>query len=161
MKQYLLDTSALLTLRDNEPGADRVAEILALAQSSEVRCFGCFITLMEVLYRVWRDEGERPGRLAYTQCLSIGCTRRRNCWSGLRPPRRSIGYPWLTLGLRPALSCLQQSWCIRTRNSKRCRWSRKDYRTNSQNHCYGLRKMLTYMFFVVGAAKQSVFGRVE
>lgn len=71
MKQYLLDTPALLTLRDNEPGADRVAEILALAQSSEVRCFGCFITLMEVLYRVWRDEGERPGRLAYTQCLSL------------------------------------------------------------------------------------------
>jgi predicted nucleic acid-binding protein len=71
VKRYLLDTSALLTLRDNEPGADRVAEILTRAQSSEVQCFGCFITLMEVFYRVWKDEGERAGRLAYTQCLSL------------------------------------------------------------------------------------------
>jgi PIN domain nuclease of toxin-antitoxin system len=29
VKRYLLDTSALLTLRDDEPGADRVAELLA------------------------------------------------------------------------------------------------------------------------------------
>lgn len=31
MKRYALDTSALLTLRDNEPGAERVAEVLHLA----------------------------------------------------------------------------------------------------------------------------------
>jgi hypothetical protein len=29
VKRDLLDTSALLTLRDDEPGADRVAELLA------------------------------------------------------------------------------------------------------------------------------------
>jgi PIN domain nuclease of toxin-antitoxin system len=28
MKGYLLDTSALLTLRDDEPGADRVTDLL-------------------------------------------------------------------------------------------------------------------------------------
>ena len=28
MKRYVLDTSALLTLRDDEPGAERVAEVL-------------------------------------------------------------------------------------------------------------------------------------
>ena len=33
MKRYLLDTSALLTLRDDEPGADRVAELLQSAAS--------------------------------------------------------------------------------------------------------------------------------
>ena len=27
--------------------------------------------LMEVLYRVWKDEGESAGRLAYEQCLSL------------------------------------------------------------------------------------------
>ena len=26
---------------------------------------------MEVLYRVWRDEGEAAGRLAYEQCLAL------------------------------------------------------------------------------------------
>ena len=71
MSNYLLDTSALLTLRDDEPGAERVAEILDLAQRGQARVWSCFITLMEVLYRVWKDEGEVAGRLAYTQCLSL------------------------------------------------------------------------------------------
>ncbi len=71
MKRYLLDTSALLTLRDDEPGAQRVADILRMGQHKQVKCFGCFITLMEVLYRVWRDEGESQGKLAYEQCLAL------------------------------------------------------------------------------------------
>lgn len=71
MRVYLLDTSALLTLRDDEPGAGRVAEILELAQHGSTRCVGCFITLMEILYRVWKDEGEVAGRLAYEQCLAL------------------------------------------------------------------------------------------
>jgi predicted nucleic acid-binding protein len=71
MNRYLLDTSALLALRDNEAGADQVAEILHQAQQSNALCFGCFMSLMEVLYRVWKDEGEQEGRLAYQQCLSL------------------------------------------------------------------------------------------
>lgn len=71
MKRYLLDTSALLTLRDDEPGAERVAEILQQAAKGKTRCYGCFISLMEVLYRVWRDEDEASGRLAYQQCLAL------------------------------------------------------------------------------------------
>ena len=71
MKRFLLDTSALLTLRDNEPGADRVAELLELATQGQVKCFGCFITLMEVLYRVWRDEDQAAGQLAYRQCKTL------------------------------------------------------------------------------------------
>ncbi|MDD5177625.1 MAG: PIN domain-containing protein [Sterolibacterium sp.] len=71
MKRYLLDTSALFALRDDEAGADRVAELLALAGRSKVSCQGCFITLMEILYRVWKDEGEHAGRLAYEQCQSL------------------------------------------------------------------------------------------
>ena len=71
MKRYALDTSALLTLRDDEPGAERVAEVLQLAAKGKARCYGCFISLMEVLYRVWRDEDEASGRLAYQQCLAL------------------------------------------------------------------------------------------
>jgi len=44
VKRYLLDTSALLTLRDDEPGADRVAELLAKARRREAVCLGCFIS---------------------------------------------------------------------------------------------------------------------
>lgn len=71
MKRYLLDTSTLLTLRDDEPGADRVADLLAEARRREAVCLGCFISLMEVLYRAWKDEGEHAGRLAYEQCLAL------------------------------------------------------------------------------------------
>ncbi len=71
MKRYLLDTSALLTLRDNELGAEQVAEILYAAQQGNVQCLGCFMSLMEVFYRVWKDESEQEGRLAYQQCLSL------------------------------------------------------------------------------------------
>lgn len=71
MKRYLLDTSALLTLRDDEQGADRVANLLHQAQRQRVCCLACFITLMEVLYRVWKDEGEQEGRLAYEQCKAL------------------------------------------------------------------------------------------
>jgi predicted nucleic acid-binding protein len=71
MKAYLLDTSALLTLRDDEPGADRVAQLLGGSSLGRAKCLGCFVTLMEVLYRVWRDEDEAAGRLAYEQCHNL------------------------------------------------------------------------------------------
>ena len=71
MKRFLLDTSALLTLRDDEAGAERVAEVLGLAISGKAKCYGCFITQMEVYYRVWRDEDKHAGQLAYQQCLAL------------------------------------------------------------------------------------------
>jgi len=67
MPAFCLDTSAILTLRDDEPGAERVAMLL----DGPDPCFSCFITRMEVLYRVWKDEGERSGRLAYEQLQSL------------------------------------------------------------------------------------------
>jgi predicted nucleic acid-binding protein len=63
----LLDTSALLTLRDDEPGADQVEQALAQPQ----RCYACFLSRMEVLYRVWKDDNERAGRLAYEQLKAL------------------------------------------------------------------------------------------
>ncbi len=63
----LLDTSALLTLRDDEAGAGRVEESL----EQPGRCYACFLSRMEVLYRVWKDEDERAGRLAYEQLKAL------------------------------------------------------------------------------------------
>lgn len=71
MKRWLLDTSALLALRDDEAGADRVETLLQQAQSGRAVCCGCFMSLMELFYRVWKDEGEAAGRLAYAQCRSL------------------------------------------------------------------------------------------
>ena len=63
----LLDTSALLTLRDDDPGAERIEQ----AFEQPDRCYACFLSRMEVLYRVWKDEGERAGRLAYEQLKAL------------------------------------------------------------------------------------------
>jgi predicted nucleic acid-binding protein len=63
----LLDTSALLTLRDDEPGAERVEQALQQPQ----HCHACFLSRMEVLYRVWKDEDGRAGRLAYEQLKAL------------------------------------------------------------------------------------------
>lgn len=71
MNGWLLDTSALLTLRDDEPGAERVAGLLSGAALGEQRCYACFISLMEVYYRVWKDENEAAGHAAYQQCLTL------------------------------------------------------------------------------------------
>lgn len=71
MKRFLLDSSALLTLRDDEPGAQRVAEVLQLASQGKAKCYGCFMSLMEVLYRVWKDESKQAGQLAHQQCLAL------------------------------------------------------------------------------------------
>ncbi len=71
MSGFLLDTSALLTLRSDEPGAERVAALLSHASTGKTECHGCFISLMEVLYRVWNNEGEAAGRTAYAACLRL------------------------------------------------------------------------------------------
>lgn len=55
---FVLDTSALLTLRSDEPGADRVAELLSRAKRGSCQLFACFMTRMELLYLIWREEGE-------------------------------------------------------------------------------------------------------
>ncbi|MFM7238221.1 MAG: PIN domain-containing protein [Cyanobium sp.] len=63
----LLDPSALLTLRDDETGAARLERALEQPQ----RFHNCFLTCMEVLYRVWKDEDERACRLAYEQLKAL------------------------------------------------------------------------------------------
>jgi predicted nucleic acid-binding protein len=74
MSGFLLDTSALLALRDNEPGAERVAALLEAASRGELACHGCFMSQMELLYRVWKDEGEEAARGAYSICLHLPIT---------------------------------------------------------------------------------------
>ncbi|MFT4197943.1 MAG: PIN domain-containing protein [Pseudoxanthomonas sp.] len=71
MERYLFDTSAPVALRDTEPGEQRVADLLARADTGELQCHGCFITLMEMLYRVWKDEGEAAARETHAMCLAL------------------------------------------------------------------------------------------
>ena len=88
MAAYVLDTSALLALHYNEPGSERVAEVLRQAVESAVGSlvpgvvvFGCFMSLMELLYRVWKTEGEVAGRRAYAAAQALPIT-----WVHESPP---------------------------------------------------------------------------
>lgn len=58
----VLDTSALLALRGDEAGADRVERLLADAKAGRSTLLASFMTRMELLYVVWRDEGEASAR---------------------------------------------------------------------------------------------------
>ncbi len=73
MKRFLLDTPAILTLRDDEAGADRLAEMPDLASRGKANCYGCFTTLMEVLYRVWPDEDKVAGLLSIADAWIAAC----------------------------------------------------------------------------------------
>ena len=50
MSRYVLDTSALLTVLNNEPGVETVVNILEAARSGEAQIYLPFIALMELEY---------------------------------------------------------------------------------------------------------------
>lgn len=49
-ESFLLDTSALMALTDEEPGAERVRELVTQALSADLALHGCFASLTEVQY---------------------------------------------------------------------------------------------------------------
>jgi ribonuclease VapC len=61
---FVLDTSALLALRGDEPGADRVEALLSQGKKNQCRLLASFMSRMEVLYIVGREEGEEDARHA-------------------------------------------------------------------------------------------------
>ncbi|MEX2153848.1 MAG: PIN domain-containing protein [Gemmatimonadaceae bacterium] len=60
----VLDTTALLALRGNEAGADHVERILDGAKRGRGRVLLSFMTRMELLYLIQREEGEEPAQEA-------------------------------------------------------------------------------------------------
>ena len=57
-KVFVLDTSALIALRSNEPGADRVQTLMRRAEKGDCRLLVSFMSRMELLYLILRKEGE-------------------------------------------------------------------------------------------------------
>ncbi len=57
-RSFLLDTSALLALRDEETGADEVERLLRQAAQGGCSLLVSFMTRMELLYLIGREEGE-------------------------------------------------------------------------------------------------------
>jgi predicted nucleic acid-binding protein len=61
---FVLDTSALLALRSDESGANRVEALLSRAKRNQCRLLASFMSRMEILYIVGRGEGEEAARHA-------------------------------------------------------------------------------------------------
>ena len=70
---YVLDTSALLTLIEDEPGADVVQDVLESASSGDVQVFVSFMSFMEVFYITVqeREVEEAQVRMQLMEALPI------------------------------------------------------------------------------------------
>ncbi|MBW1740767.1 MAG: PIN domain-containing protein [Deltaproteobacteria bacterium] len=55
---FVLDTSAILALWNNEEGADTVEKILREAKGQQPVLVS-FMTFMECRYRIWKDQGQQ------------------------------------------------------------------------------------------------------
>jgi predicted nucleic acid-binding protein len=71
VKKYVLDTSALFAFIQDEEGADRVQNILVSAQKNECSVYISFISLAELLYVTWQEEGESAARALVSQVKSL------------------------------------------------------------------------------------------
>ena len=69
---FALDTSALLTLWNDEPGADDVEEIL---KGKTQRIIVSFMSYMECYYRIWKDCGREKGREIYAYLFTLPIER--------------------------------------------------------------------------------------
>ncbi|MBI5140743.1 MAG: type II toxin-antitoxin system VapC family toxin [Nitrospirae bacterium] len=58
-KKYVLDTSALFSLIEDEDGADEVERLLQSAESGEIEIFISFVTLTEVFYVTSQERDEK------------------------------------------------------------------------------------------------------
>ncbi len=55
-KDYILDSFALFAYLEDEPGSNRVKELLEIAHGDDCRLFMCVVNLGEVLYIVEREK---------------------------------------------------------------------------------------------------------
>jgi uncharacterized protein with PIN domain len=60
-ERIMLDTSAILALRSDEAGADVGDGLLRQAEKTGHSALVSFMTRMELLYIVWRNEDELAG----------------------------------------------------------------------------------------------------
>jgi predicted nucleic acid-binding protein len=67
---FVLDTSALICLKEDEPGAADVERILREA-GAKGRVFISFISLMEFFYILHQEQGERAAQKGYLEIKQL------------------------------------------------------------------------------------------
>ena len=74
-KDYVLDSSAFLTLFEDEKGAEIVQELLDQAKKEKVVVFVCFATFAEVFYITFREQGQEEARKRVKLMSILAITR--------------------------------------------------------------------------------------
>jgi predicted nucleic acid-binding protein len=74
-KDYVLDSSAFLTLFEDEKGAETVQELLERAKKEEVVIFVCFATFAEVFYITFREQGQEEAQKRVKLMSRLAITR--------------------------------------------------------------------------------------
>lgn len=69
---YVFDTSALLALRGDEPGAAELEDLLAKSAEARRPVLISFMTRMELLYIIRREEGEAAAHQALSLLDAMG-----------------------------------------------------------------------------------------
>jgi ribonuclease VapC len=76
--RYVLDTSALLTLIEDEAGADDVQALLEQAKRGEVSLLVSFISFMEVYYISLQERGQEEAHERIQLMAALPIARRRS-----------------------------------------------------------------------------------
>lgn len=71
---YILDTSAIFCLKDDEEGASKVEKILEEAKAGRAKAFVSFMSLMEYLYITIMRLGDELARKAYLELSLLPLT---------------------------------------------------------------------------------------
>jgi predicted nucleic acid-binding protein len=74
-EKYLLDTSALLALWNEEKGADAVDNLLQGALRKKNKVLVSFMTYMESYYRLWRSRNEQTAKDFYLHLKTLPVIR--------------------------------------------------------------------------------------
>ncbi len=74
-KGYVLDSSAFLTLFEDEKGTETVQELLERAKKEELAIFVCFATFTEVFYITFREQGREEAKKRVKLMASLAITR--------------------------------------------------------------------------------------
>ncbi|QQR79571.1 MAG: PIN domain-containing protein [Deltaproteobacteria bacterium] len=113
MDAFVLDTSAIVTFHENEPGADQIAQILKKAKARQAKVYIPFMSFMEFYYGVYRLEGKGPAIKAYMELKLLSCEQVLLSESLLllagevkATHRMSLGDSWV------AATAIQQKACL-------------------------------------------------
>lgn len=73
VKEYVLDTSAILCYIQGEEGNSVVEKILHAARRKECRIYLSFMTFMELYYILWQEKGEAVAKetVVYVDALPM------------------------------------------------------------------------------------------